>query len=101
MSITAGSGGDVHGVLNMPLGDKTALRVSGFYDGVPGYIDDPKRGATDLNDGHKYGGRASLLFQPADSTVDPPDRRYAEARTTTAPMPWTSIQSRCSRCMAI
>jgi iron complex outermembrane recepter protein len=60
-----GQDGDVHGVLNMPLGDKTAIRVSGYYTGVPGYIDDPKSGASNLNDGYKYGGRASLLFQPA------------------------------------
>ena len=59
-----GQEGDVHGVLNLPLGDKTALRVSGFYTGAPGYIDDPKSGANDLNDGHKYGGRASLLYVP-------------------------------------
>ena len=60
-----GQQGDVHGVINMPIGDKTALRVSGFYTGAPGYIDDPKSGASDLNSGHKYGGRASLLFVPA------------------------------------
>lgn len=60
-----GQDGDVHGLLNMPLGDKTALRVSGFYQGAPGYIDDPQSGASNLNDGHKYGGRASLLFVPS------------------------------------
>jgi hypothetical protein len=59
-----GQAGNVHGMLNLPLGDKTALRVSGFYSGAPGYIDDPKSGASDLNDGHKYGGRASLLYVP-------------------------------------
>ena len=59
-----GQQGDVHGVLNMPIGDKTALRLSGFYTGVPGYIDDPASGAKDLNSGHKYGGRASFLFEP-------------------------------------
>ena len=61
-----GQQGDVHGMLNMPLGDKTAVRVSGFYAGAPGYIDDPKSGARDLNGGHKYGGRGSLLFAPDD-----------------------------------
>ena len=59
-----GQQGDVHGMLNMPIGDKSALRVSGFYSGAPGYIDDPASGASDLNSGHKYGGRASLLFVP-------------------------------------
>jgi len=60
-----GSDGTVHGLINMPLGDKTAVRVSGFYQGVPGYIDDPANGEKNLNDGKKYGGRASLLFEPS------------------------------------
>ena len=36
-----GNGGDVRGMLNLPLGDKMAFRVSGFDEDVPGYIDDP------------------------------------------------------------
>jgi iron complex outermembrane receptor protein len=62
-----GQGGDVRAVVNLPLGDKAALRVGGFDQDVPGYIKDPSRGKTDLNDGHKYGGRASLLVEPIDS----------------------------------
>ena len=60
-----GSDADVHGLLNMPLGDKAAFRVSGFYQGVPGYIDDPASGAKNVNEGHKYGGRASFLLEPS------------------------------------
>ncbi len=62
-----GNGGVVHAMLNLPLGDKVALRVSGFDQDVPGYIDDPSRNETDLNDGHKEGGRASLLAAPTDN----------------------------------
>jgi iron complex outermembrane recepter protein len=61
-----GKGGDVRGVVNLPLGDKVALRISGFDQDVPGYIDDPLSGKSDLNDGHKKGGRASLLAVPMD-----------------------------------
>jgi len=61
-----GKGGDVRAVLNLPLGDKFAFRISGFDQDVPGYIDDPLSGRSDLNDGHKYGGRASLLAAPTD-----------------------------------
>jgi iron complex outermembrane receptor protein len=61
-----GQGGDVRAVLNLPLGDKVAFRISGFDQDVPGYIDDPSRGRSDVNDGHKYGGRASLLAAPTD-----------------------------------
>jgi iron complex outermembrane receptor protein len=62
-----GKGGDVRAVVNLPIGDKVALRVGGFDQDVPGYIKDPSRGKTDLNDGHKYGGRVSLLAEPIDS----------------------------------
>jgi len=61
-----GKGGDVHAVLNLPLGDKMAIRISGFDQDVPGYINDPFNGKSDLNDGHKEGGRASLLVVPTD-----------------------------------
>jgi iron complex outermembrane receptor protein len=61
-----GKGGDIRAVLNLPLGDKFALRISGFDQDVPGYINDPLRGLKDINDGHKEGGRVSMLAQPID-----------------------------------
>jgi len=61
-----GNGGDVRAVLNLPLGDKVAFRISGFDQDVPGYINDPLTGQDGLNDGHKYGGRVSLLAAPTD-----------------------------------
>jgi outer membrane receptor protein involved in Fe transport len=65
-----GNGGDVRAVLNLPLGDKVAFRISGFDQDVPGYIDDPLSGKSNLNDGHKEGGRASLLAVPtADLSI--------------------------------
>jgi len=63
-------GGSVHATLNLPLGDIFAFRISGFDQDVPGYIDDPARGADNVNDGHKSGGRASLLAAPtADLSI--------------------------------
>lgn len=62
-----GSGGDVRAVVNLPIGDKMALRVGGFKQDVEGWIDDPSRNKVDENDGHKYGGRVSLLADPVDS----------------------------------
>jgi iron complex outermembrane recepter protein len=61
-----GNGGSVHATLNLPLGDKFAFRISGFDQDEPGFIDDPSRGVNDLNEGHKSGGRASLLAAPTD-----------------------------------
>jgi outer membrane receptor protein involved in Fe transport len=70
-------------VINAPLGDKAAVRVSGFWRKDPGYIDSignnpiinaltgEEIGSTlidhDINDRKTYGGRASLLFQPIDA----------------------------------
>ena len=61
-----GNGGDIRAVVNLPLGDKVALRIGGFDQDVPGYINDPLSGKNDLNEGHKDGGRASLLAAPTD-----------------------------------
>ncbi len=61
-----GTGGDVRGVLNLPLGDKMAFRVSASDEDVPGYIDDPQHQEKGLNGGHKESGRASLLAAPTD-----------------------------------
>ena len=62
-----GNGGDVHAMMNLPLGDIAAFRISGFVQDVPGYINDPLSGARDLNDGHQEGGRASFLVKPTDA----------------------------------
>ena len=61
-----GNGGAIRAVVNLPLGDKLALRVSGYDQDVAGYIDDPSLGKKDVNDGHKEGGRAALLYAPTD-----------------------------------
>jgi len=61
-----GNGGDVRVMLNLPLGDKMAFRVSGIDYDEPGYIDDPSRNERNINDGHEYGGRASLLAAPTE-----------------------------------
>jgi iron complex outermembrane recepter protein len=75
-----GNGWDGRALVNVPLGDKIALRVSGFYDELPGYINDPASGRQDVNDGRKYGGRASLL---AAVTDDLSIRVTAELQNTT------------------
>jgi iron complex outermembrane recepter protein len=61
------SGGTVRAVVNIPLGDKFAFRIGGFDQDLSGYVDNTALGKPDINDGHKHGGRASLLAQPIDS----------------------------------
>lgn len=60
-------GVSVKGVVNVPLSDTTALRVSGFHRIDPGYIDN--RGPYTANNENKdkyEGGRASLLSHLTD-----------------------------------
>ena len=59
--------GSAKGMINLPFwSNKAALRVSAVKEGIPGYIDDPTTGATDINHGSKYSIRASLLVKPVD-----------------------------------
>ena len=60
-----GIGGTLKGFANFPLLDrKAALRITGWNEWIPGYIDDPLRNKTNDNSGQRYGWRASLLVQP-------------------------------------
>ena len=59
------TGWDIHGMVNLPLGEDAALRVVGDDQYFPGFIDDPSRGAKDINGVRRYGARASLLWRPS------------------------------------
>lgn len=60
----AGSG---KGMINLPLGDRAAFRLSGYYEGLPGYVDDPSLGEKDINKGYRDGVRAALLVNFTDN----------------------------------
>ncbi len=51
--------------INLPAGDRIAVRASGFYRRDPGFITDPRFGKN-INDGTTYGGRVSLLLKPTE-----------------------------------
>lgn len=60
-----GPGGDASGVVNLPiLTDRIGLRVVGYDEHDGGYIDDPRRGRSDVNRVDTVGGRASLRIVP-------------------------------------
>ncbi|MGI0068517.1 MAG: TonB-dependent receptor domain-containing protein, partial [Thermoplasmata archaeon] len=40
--------------------------MDGFYQDLPGWIDDPTLGEHDVNHGRKDGGRGSILFKPTE-----------------------------------
>lgn len=62
-----GYGFDAHGMVNLPLTPASAIRLVGYEDSYPGYIDDPSRGRADENGVHFWGGRASFLYRPHSS----------------------------------
>ncbi len=65
-------GGDLGGVLNLPLIEgRLALRAVGYAENDGGYIDDLERGLKDVNEAQVRGGRATLRWAPAGGwTVD-------------------------------
>lgn len=59
-----GSDGSARGMVNIPLADDLAVRVVGFYNHTPGFIDNAFTGQNHTNDLRSQGGRASVLWQP-------------------------------------
>lgn len=59
-------GYDLKGMINLPLGDTAALRAVAYGEHFPGFINaiGPAAGKN-INDGERYGGRVSLLWEPA------------------------------------
>ncbi len=55
------------GAVNVPMGEKAALRLVGYGEKFGGFIDAiGPAGGKDVNDGRRYGGRLSLLLEPTD-----------------------------------
>ena len=60
-------GGHLKGAINVPLGDTAAVRAVGYYTKYAGFIDAiGPAGGKNINDGTRYGGRISLLWQPVE-----------------------------------
>ena len=77
-------GGNLRGVVNLPVGETSALRVVGYYNEMAGFIDSvyPGRGVReDVNSGEKYGARISMLFQPSDTLSITPRIVYQQLET--------------------
>ena len=77
-------GGNLRGVVNLPVGETTALRVVGYYNEMAGFIDSVypgRRVREDVNSGEKYGARISMLFQPSDTLSITPRIVYQQLET--------------------
>ena len=59
--------GTIKGVVNIPLGDIAALRVSAVSDNQPGWIDNELTGEKAANSAKRESYRASLLVKPTDA----------------------------------
>jgi len=60
------SGLAMRGMVNLPLSDSVAVRVSGYEQKMPGFIDNTLLGNRDVNGGRKFGGRAAILLKPTE-----------------------------------
>ena len=77
------TGGYVKGVVNLPLGDKAALRVVGYDTEYAGFIDALGEGGKrkdNVNDGSRRGARAALLFKPSETISITPRLVYQEIK---------------------
>lgn len=77
-------GGSLRGMVNLPMGDTTALRLVGYYNELAGFIDSiyPGRGTReDVNSGERYGARVALLIQPSENLSITPRIVYQKLET--------------------
>jgi iron complex outermembrane recepter protein len=57
-------GGKVRASASTPVTDDLAIRLSGYYRWIPGYIDDIGVSGKDANNGYDWGMRATVLWKP-------------------------------------
>lgn len=74
-------GGHLKGAVNLPLGDKAALRAVGYYTRYGGFINAiGPAGKEDINGGERYGGRIALTFEPSDAISITPRIVYQKVK---------------------
>ena len=76
--------GNVKGMMNLPLGDTTALRIVAYSDDLPGFIKayGPLNSVdTSVNTGRKTGARVALLWKPNDMISVTPRVVYQKLHT--------------------
>ncbi len=77
-------GGSLRGALNAPLGGNAAMRVVGYYNDLPGFIDSvyPNRATReDVNSGTRTGGRVTFRFEPNENFNITPRLIYQKLET--------------------
>lgn len=77
-------GGSIKGAINLPLGERAALRIVGYYDELPGFIDARHPDGSvkkDVDSGSKAGGRIALTFKPTENISITPRFVYQKLDT--------------------
>jgi iron complex outermembrane recepter protein len=77
-------GGAVKGMLNVPMGDISAMRLVGYHNEMPGFIDSVYPGRAkreDVNSGTKSGARLAWLIQPTENFSVTPRLVYQKLET--------------------
>ncbi len=84
-SVTDGEiGGHGKGMVNVPVGDKAALRIVGYYTEYAGFIDALQEGGgvkEDVNSGDREGVRVAMRFEPTENIAITPRVIYQETNT--------------------
>jgi outer membrane receptor protein involved in Fe transport len=76
-------GGHLKGAVNVPLGDKAAVRAVGYHTEYAGFIDARRNSGRideDINNGRRTGGRIAVLFQPTPDISITPRVVYQQVR---------------------
>ncbi|HJS10977.1 TonB-dependent receptor [Sphingopyxis sp.] len=74
-------GGHLKGAVNVPMGDKAAVRAVGYYTRYGGFINAiGPAGKEDVNSGERYGGRIALTFEPTDNISITPRVVYQKVK---------------------
>jgi len=76
--------GTARGMVNVPLGEKAAMRAVGYYSQFPGFIDSAYPGRAtreDVNDGDRTGGRLAFRIEANDNITITPRIVYQKLET--------------------
>ncbi|MGZ8780036.1 MAG: TonB-dependent receptor [Thermoanaerobaculia bacterium] len=76
-----GISGNVKAAVNVPIGDRAAMRAAAYYTQYGGFIDAVQPGLgvrDDVNDGNRLGGRVAFRFEPNDRLTITPRLLYQE-----------------------
>ena len=77
-------GGSIKGAVNLPMGEHSAMRIVGYYNELPGFIDARRLDGSvdeDVDTGSKVGARVAMTFQPSENVSITPRIVYQKLDT--------------------